>query len=196
MKGDKYPPETYTTPEIRRMLASCTRGATGIRNRAIIAVLWRAGLRISATLNLFCKDVDFQQGAIRVLRGKGGKSRVVGIDGDGLALVSAWVEKRQGLGLNGDHRLFCSLAGNPLSSAYMRQLLPRLAEKAGVEKRVHPHGFRHTCAAELLREGKHIGIISQQFGHESLATTAEYLKHICPQEVVDAMRGRRWDGSE
>ena len=70
--------------------------------------------------------------------------------------------------------------------------MPRLAAKAGIAKRVHAHGFRHTHAAQLREEGVDIGIISKQLGHRSIATTARYLDHIAPVAVVQAMRGRRW----
>ena len=66
------------------------------------------------------------------------------------------------------------------------------ARKAGIAKRVHAHGFRHTHAAQLREEGVDIGIISKQLGHRSIATTARYLDHIAPVAVVQAMRGKRW----
>ena len=94
--------------------------------------------------------------------------------------------------MNGTHPIFCTLAGNRMGDAYVRVLLPRLARKAGIEKRVHAHGFRHTHAAQLRVEGVDIGIISKQLGHRSIATTARYLDHIAPQQVIETMRGRSW----
>ena len=70
-------------------------------------------------------------------------------------------------------------------------LVPRLARKAGILKRVHAHGLRHTHAAELRSEGLDIGIISKQLGHSSIATTARYLDHIVPVAVIAAMQNRR-----
>lgn len=78
-----------------------------------------------------------------------------------------------------------------MSTAYVRQMLPRLARKAGIAKRVHAHGLRHTHAAELRREGKDIGAISKQLGHSSISTTARYLDHIAPEDVARAIAGRR-----
>ena len=72
-------------------------------------------------------------------------------------------------------------------------IAPRLAKKAGIEKRVHPHGLRHTHAAELREEGVDIAIISRQLGHSSIATTARYLDHIAPQTVIDTVRAREWE---
>lgn len=70
----------------------------------------------------------------------------------------------------------------------MRRLLPRLAAKAGVEKRVHPHGLRHAHAAE----GVPVNVVQQQLCHGSLATTDRYLRHIAPAERVAAMWAREW----
>ncbi len=100
---------------------------------------------------------------------------------------------RKPLGLNGRHPLFCTLQGTPMKAPYLRVLLPRLAAKAGIEKRVHPHGFRHAHAAELMREGIPLNVIQQQLGHSSVATTSRYLAHIAPQEVIDAMKQREWE---
>ncbi len=80
-----------------------------------------------------------------------------------------------------------------MASAYVRELLPRLARKAGIHRRIHAHLFRHTHAAELRSEGVDIGIISKQLGHKSIAMTSRYLDHIAPQQVIDTMRCRTWE---
>ena len=89
--------------------------------------------------------------------------------------------------------LFCTLDGEPVQTAYVRALLPRLARRAKIAKRVHPHGLRHTGAAELRAEGVDIGVISKQLGHASIATTARYLDHIQPQQVIKTMQQREWE---
>jgi integrase len=73
-----------------------------------------------------------------------------------------------------------------------RALFKRLAKKAGIEKRCHPHGLRHSLAAELAREGLPLNLIQQQLGHCSLATTSRYLDHIAPAELINAMQSRKW----
>ena len=126
------------------------------------------------------KDLDRRRGTMRVLHGKGDRSRTVGLDPAAFALVERWLDVRAKL--PGVHRrapLFCTLGGAPVQSAYVRALLPRLAERAGIERRVHAHGLRHTGAAELRTEGADIGVISKQLGHSSIATTARYLDHRC-----------------
>ncbi len=71
-------------------------------------------------------------------------------------------------------------------------MLPRLAKRAGIEKRVHPHALRHSHAAELARERLPVNLIQAQLGHSSLATTSRYLAHIAPEELVEAMQRRLW----
>ena len=75
-----------------------------------------------------------------------------------------------------------------MTSAYVRTLLPRLARKAGIDKRVHAHGLRHTHAYELASEGTPIHVIQAQLGHASVATTDRYIKHLNPSAVVETMR--------
>jgi site-specific recombinase XerD len=192
-KGRKFPAEPLTADEVLSLMrVPSSRAPTGIRNRALIAVLYRAGLRISEALALCSKDVDRDAGTVRVLHGKGDKARTLGMDPEAFAVLERWLDVRNGLGHNGRKPIFCTLKGKPLTSAYVRGLLPRLARKAGIEKRVHAHGLRHTMAAEMRAEGQDIGVISKALGHTSIATTARYLDHVAPAAVVDAMRSRRW----
>ena len=189
----RFPPEILTDAEVCRLLDACDDlQPTGIRNRALIAILYRGGLRINEALDLFPKDIDHEAGSIRILNGKGGRARTVGIDPAAGEVVDRWLEIRSDLGVNGTHPLLCTLAGGRMGDAYVRVLLPRLGRKAGIEKRVHAHGFRHTHAAQLRAEGVDIGIISKQLGHRSIATTARYLDHIAPQQVIETMRKRAW----
>jgi site-specific recombinase XerD len=192
-KGRKYPAEPLTGEEVSALLQACSnRAPTGIRNRALITILYRGGLRISEALALENKDLDRKKGTVRVLHGKGDQARTIGLDPEAFAVVDRWLDRRKALGFNGRRRLFCTLDGYPVSDAYVRSLLPRLARKAGVEKRVHAHGLRHTHAAELAREGIPMNVIQAQLGHSSLATTDRYIRHIEPQEVIETMQARKW----
>ena len=192
-KGKKYPAEILKPDEVKRLINAASRTAiSGIRNRALIGLLYRAGLRIGEALALHPKDIDRKVGTIRVLHGKGDKPRTVGVDTTAMALLDRWMDKRAALRIRARTPVFCTLEGTPMSTAYVRMLLPRLAKKAGIQKRVHAHGLRHTMAAELRSEGTDIGIISKQLGHASISTTARYLDHIAPQQVIDAMRKREW----
>jgi site-specific recombinase XerD len=178
------------------LIRACSRRApTGIRNRALIAVLWRCGLRIGEALTLELRDLDLELGTIRVRFGKGGKSRTVGVDEQTAALLARWIDRRRTLNVGARSALFCTLQGGRLNDSYVRRLLPRLARKAGITKRVHPHGLRHTYAAELVREQVPINVVRDALGHSSLAITDRYLRDIAPTQVIDAMRARSWDVS-
>lgn len=192
-KGRRLPPEVLTRAEVNRLMAACSKRApTGIRNRALIALLYRGQLRIGEALALKPKDLDRKAGTVRVLHGKGDRARTVGLDDGAWAIVALWLQCRRELGLSGRHPVFSTLKGKALLPSYCRSLFTRLAKKAGIEKRVHPHGLRHTGAAELRAEGVDVGIISKQLGHASISTTARYLDHVLPQQVINAMRERQW----
>ncbi len=190
-KGVKFPVETLTEEEVGNMLKACSKGATGIRNQALLVALYRGGLRVSEALALYPKDLDRTHCTLKVLHGKGDKARVAGLDPGAWTSLQRWLDCREKLGMGARQPLFCTLAGQPVKTAYARGLVKRLARKAGVDKRVHPHALRHTHASELRQEGVDIGVISKQLGHSSIATTIRYLDHICPQMVVDAMKARR-----
>lgn len=193
-KGKKLPAEPLTADEVRALIKACSnRAPTGVRNRALIVVLYRGGLRLNEALQLCPKDLDRKRNTIRVLHGKGDKSRLVGLDDGAWSVLDRWLDRRAALGINGRRRLFCTLNGDPIQTAYVRALLPRLARKAGIDKRVHPHGLRHTHAFELANEGHPIHVIQAQLGHSSLAVTDRYIRHLSPQDVVATMRRRVWE---
>jgi site-specific recombinase XerD len=182
--------EVLTSTEVASLLRQCsTTAPTGIRNRALITVMYRAGLRVDEALDLRWADVNPANGTIRVLHGKGDEARTVSIDDGGMALVQRWMDARNRLGL-GRQPLFCTLAGGKLSDSYVRNMMSRIARKAGIEKRVHPHALRHAHAAELSAEGVPVNVIQQQLGHKHLSTTDVYLRHISPQQVIDMGRNR------
>ena len=158
----------------------------------MIALLYRSGLRLSEALDLYPKDVDFERSAIRVLNGKRGKSRVSGIDPGALTVLQQWVEVRANCGHDGSRPLFCTSSSERVSNAYIRRRLPVLGRRAGIGKRVHANGLRHTHAAQLREKGLNIGVISKQLGHSRISTTAHYLDRIAPWTVLEQLRGRQW----
>lgn len=195
-KGQTFPAEILTGDEVSALIrAASTRSSSGIRARALIAVLYRGGLRISEALALEPKDLDEKAGTVTVLRGKGKRRRVVGLDPAAFALIERWMDRRRSLKVPARRRLFCTLKGEPLDDSYVRRLLPRLGRRAEIEKRVHAHGLRHAHASQLAAEGLPVNLIQRQLGHSSLATTSRYLDHIAPEDLIDAMRQREWPDS-
>lgn len=137
----KLDADLLTPSEIERLLRACSnRAPTGIRNRALLAVAWRSGLRIGEVLALRPKDIDPDAGTLVVQHGKGDRRRVVGLDAGTGALILRWMEVRAKMRVKPSAPVFCTLAGGEISQSYIRHLLPRLARRAGIDKRVHAHG--------------------------------------------------------
>jgi integrase/recombinase XerD len=196
-KSTRYPVEILTPEEAAGIIRACSRRApTGIRNAALFTVLYRGGLRIGEALALYPKDVDQRAGKITVLHGKGDRRRDAALDAGAFAIVQRWIDRRAELGFNGRQPIFCTISSNSrgqaLDDAYVRRALRAAAARAGIEKRVHPHGLRHTYAAELMAEGHRANVIQQQLGHSSLATTDVYLRHIAPVDRIELLRQREW----
>jgi site-specific recombinase XerD len=193
-KGDR-PPEPLSPEEVKLLLTACAGDSlVAVRNHALLVVLWRCGLRCSESLQLRLADVNFTAGTIRIRFGKGRKARTVGADEGVLAVIAAWASMRAAAGIT-EGPLFCRLRGQPgapLSSRFVRQEVARLAVKAGIEHRVHPHGLRHTFAVDSVREGIPVPLISRQLGHASVGTTETYLQGLHPAETVEIYRGRSW----
>jgi site-specific recombinase XerD len=187
-KGKSYSAEPLTPAEAAAIIGSCSpKAPTGIRNRAMLTLLYRSGLRISELLALRPADVNLDQHTVRVLHGKGDKATTRGFHQSADDALMRWMNTRKALGFrNGP--LFCTLAGTPVSDDYVRVLLRRLATKTGIEKRAHPHGLRHTFAVELRESGADIAVISKLLGHSSIATTARYLDHLTNGQAVDALQ--------
>jgi integrase/recombinase XerD len=188
-KGKTYPPEPLTPAEVSAIIGRCSqRAPTGIRNRAMLWLAYRSGLRISELLALRPVDLNFADHSARVLHGKGNKATVRYWHPSADDALQRWLDerKRRGLARPGG-RLFCTLDGGPVSDDYVRNLLRRLAAGAGIEKRVHPHGLRHSYAVELRKAGMDVAAISKLLGHSSIAVTARYLDHLTNDEAGKAL---------
>ena len=139
-KGKTYPAEILTPDEVLAMLRACPEDLCGVRDRALITVMYRSGLRCAETLALEPKDVDLRAGSVTVLHGKGDRRRTVGIDPGATDIVQAWIDRRQrDLAPPPGVVLFCSAKCRPLTNSAVRTTLRRLADQAAIAKRVHPH---------------------------------------------------------
>lgn len=183
------PAEVLSASEVGRLLNACSeRSATGTRNRALIAVLYRSGLRVSEAIALTADDVDPVSRTLRVRRR--GRQRTLSVDPGAFAIVERWLARRRERDLPDPAPLFCTLKGEPLKPSYIRALLPRLARKAGIDKRVSAEILRRTLALELVREGVPVGLIQAHLGHSNPVTTARFLARVTPGGLVGAMQRR------
>jgi site-specific recombinase XerD len=191
-KGVCYPADPPTVDEIVAVMRRAPGERHGWRLRAMIVVLWRAGLRVQEALALAEHDLDHRRGSVLVRNGKGGRRREVCMDEWGWEQLRPWVSARAELPVG---RLFCIIdgptRGRPWSGAAVRSELRRLAAQAGVRRRFAPHQLRHAHALELAREGVPLNIIQRQLGHANLGTTSIYLQGIDPEEIIATVRTRR-----
>ena len=134
------------------MMRACGSRPEGVRLRAIIVVLWRAGLRISEALALTESDLDRRRGGVLVRAGKGGKRREVGMDRWAWEQLDPWLELRVGLPVGA---LFCVLRGptrgRPCGPAGIRSELHRAAAAAGVRRRFAPHQYADLSVMPMRR---------------------------------------------
>lgn len=194
-KGKTYPAEPLTQDEFVALLAACGPSPAMVRLKALMVVLYRAGLRISEALDLEERDIDSQACTVTVKCGKGGKRRIVGIDPWALEQIQPWLKRR---GKYPAGPLFCVVEGpskgGRMSSPWVRTKLKQLAAECGIDKNVRPHQLRHSLACDLAREGVPIPHISRQLGHSNIATTSTYLAGIAPVEIVNVMVARSAPG--
>ena len=190
-KGLRYPADPPTVEEIVAVMRAAGDGADGARLRALIVILWRAGLRIGEALDLAETDLDRSRGAVLVRRGKGGRRREVGMDRWGWSQLEAWMEIRGGLPVGA---LLCVIhgatAGRGWEQSAARKQLRRAALAAGARRRFAPHQLRHAHAVEMAHEGVPLVVIQRQLAHANLGITSIYLQGIDSSEIIATVHSR------
>lgn len=191
-KGQKAEKDVLATDEVEQLLRSGKKVETFLRDRSLIVLAYRSGLRCFELVALEPKDIDGDRGTITVHHGKGDQSGVVAMDPLGWAHLTEWIKQRETWGVPDGSKLFCTRAGGPLASRQVRAMFQRRTAAAGLSKRAHPHGMRRTMASEMAAEGVPLIDISGAMRHKKTSTTDNYLKLINPTSVIDAMRSRTW----
>ena len=191
-KGLRYPADPPTVTEIVAVMQIVGDGLHGRRLRGLVAVLWRAGLRIDEALALHEADLDRRRGSLLVRHGKGGRRREVGMDDWGWQELEPWLTARVTLPVG---PLFCVIngrtRGRPWTTSGARAELRRAAARAGVRRRFAPHQLRHAHAVEMAREGVPLIVIQRQLGHSNLGITSVYLQGIDNAEIIETVHARR-----
>ena len=190
-KGEHYPANPPTVEEIVAVMSAVGDRADGHRLRALVVLLWRAGLRISEALSLQESDLDRTRGAVLVRRGKGGKRREVGMDRWAWDQLDPWLEIRRELPIGA---LLCVIhgptAGRHWEASAARKQLHHAAAAAGVRRRFAPHQLRHAHAVEMAHEGVPLVVIQRQLGHAHLGITSIYLQGIDSSEIIGTVHRR------
>jgi len=149
-----------------------------LRDRAIVELLYGAGLRVAEMAGLDVRDVDLHRGDVRVL-GKGRKERIVPLPGAAREVLGEYLDFRRAPGLLAEP-LFPSLrksadgGARRLSTRDFRRIVKARARRVGIADRVHPHRLRHSYATHLLDMGADLREIQELLGHASLSTTQKY----------------------
>jgi integrase/recombinase XerD len=169
-------PRTLSAGEAERLIdaASGTTPRT-LRDRALVELLYGAGLRVSEAVGLDRSGVDLEQRLVRCI-GKGDKERIVPIGRRAVEALRYYLARgRPHLDVRHRPELFLNARGGPLTRAGAFLIVRRLAEKAGLEPgRVHPHLLRHSFATHLLEGGADLRSVQEMLGHADLATTELY----------------------
>lgn len=165
--------------EIKKLLNSIDLDdRRGLRDRAILEVLYSSGLRSSEITNLTLDALDKENKLLKIYRGKGNKDRVVPVGETALHYLDLYIQNTRGcfVKIEGDRRLFLTSRGGPMKSENIADILRRWIKPTGLKKEIRPHALRHAMATHMLRHGAPIRHIQEMLGHASLGTTQIYTK--------------------
>ena len=189
-KQAKRLPKALTIDQVERLLAAPSpEEPLGIRDRALLELLYATGARVSEAIQLDVDDLanlSPESGSILRLRGKGSKERIVPVGSFARAAIDAYLTRvRPDLATRGrpSPRLFLGARGAPLSRQSAWLVIQAAAEKAQLTAHVSPHTLRHSFATHLLQGGADVRVVQELLGHSSVATTQIYT-HV----TVDALR--------
>ena len=192
-KLTKSLPNVMTDDEVRQLVSCCDEATSeGLRDRAMVELMYASGARISELAGLAPADIDYAQGEVRLF-GKGSKERIVPLYETALVATKTYVEtarptlaasrKKPG----SPKALFVSVRGNDMTANALRARFERLVRLAGLENAVTPHAVRHTYATELLDGGADLRTVQELLGHESMATTQIYT-HLSVERLKNATK--------
>ncbi|MEP7128020.1 MAG: site-specific tyrosine recombinase XerD [Chitinophagales bacterium] len=170
-------PDVLHLEEINQLLAAIDHSrADGIRNRAIIEILYGCGLRVTELVDLKISNLYFDVGFIKVI-GKGNKERLIPIGEEAIKHINFYrdgVRSHLSIKQGFQDFLFLNRNGKKLTRVYIFMMIKALAEKIGLKKSISPHTFRHSFATHLVEGGADLRAVQEMLGHESITTTEIY----------------------
>ena len=182
-------PDTLNEEEMRNLLDQPeVKNVLGIRDRAMMELLYATGIRVSELISLTINNINWQTGYIIVM-GKGGKERIVPVGQVAYDRLGGYVNKvRPGL-LKGNLTtvLFLNRSGVGLTRQGFWKIVKKYAKKAGMMKRVYPHTFRHSFATHILERGGDLRSVQVMLGHSDISTTQIYT-HVTRERLKDIHR--------
>lgn len=193
-KGIKYAktpkalPQSVLKPkEIKKIIhATDIRTLIGYRDRVILEVLYSSGIRKEEMNNLTVKDVDCDDGVLKIESGKGGRDRIVPIGRIARRYLENYISsvRPELANSHSNEFLFLTIRGRRFSKNVIWDIVKKYTRKAKIKKNVHPHTFRHTCATGMLKNKADLNSIRKLLGHASLTTTQIYT-HMTINDLKD-----------
>lgn len=187
-KLGKRLPKTMSDADVTKLLSVCSDDAEGLRDKALVQLLYASGARISEAAGVKLSDIDYAQRQLRLF-GKGSKERIVPLYAEALQATKDYIANARPLLLakakEPTDAFFISTRGNAMSAATLRLRFERLVKLAGLDSSLTPHAMRHTFATELLEGGADLRSVQELLGHESLSTTQIYT-HLSVERLKSA----------
>ena len=206
--GKQKIPDILTEEEEQKLLNVFNeRYLSPTRNKMMIQLMLKTGLRLSEVINLKWNNINLQTGKLKVVNGKGGKDRIVWFNNGTLDKLREW-RQRQADEVGAADYVFTTSKGKQLIASDVRSMVYNYAEKAGIqeevkkhyhdeegnkldktykEKKVSPHTFRHTFATNLLEQTGNLMSVKKALGHSDISTTQIYT-HIVDKQLKEDMR--------
>ncbi|RPJ22235.1 MAG: tyrosine recombinase XerC, partial [Desulfobacteraceae bacterium] len=188
-RQEKYIPTYLPVDEMFRLLQRPDRARPlGLRDLAILEVLYSCGLRVSELVGLDIKGIDFDQRLVKVL-GKGNKERIVPVGKEAVKAVRRYLESTLPLRkkAGGDAEtgpLFINARGGRLSTRSVANIVKKYGKEGGLMLDISPHALRHTFATHLLDGGADLRSVQELLGHASLSTTQKYT-HVSLDKLME-----------
>jgi len=176
-KSGRKLPDTLTIVEVERILEQPdTTNKYGLRDKAMLELMYACGLRVSELINIRKRDIIIEAEIIRIF-GKGSKERIVPIGRSALNWIDVYLTKARPaimkLGKT-DDVLFLNSRGGKLSRMGIWKIVDKYVKSAGIELNIHPHTFRHSFATHLLEGGADLRAVQEMLGHSDISTTQIY----------------------
>lgn len=185
-KKKQHLPQVLTKEEVEKLLRSPNTGQVlGLRDRAMLELMYATGLRISEIINLKLEDLHLTMGTLQTL-GKGHKERIVPVGDEAIKWVNRYLEEARPklLKQKRSNYLFLNFHGNNLTRQGVWKNLKAEVRKAGIQKNITPHTLRHSFATHILENGADLRIVQELLGHADISTTQIYT-HLSSKQLAD-----------
>lgn len=185
-KKKQHLPQVLTKEEVEKLLHSPnTSQVLGLRDRAMLELMYATGLRISEIINLKLEDLHLTMGTLQTL-GKGHKERIVPVGDEAIKWVNRYLEEARPklLKQKRSNYLFLNFHGNNLTRQGVWKNLKAEVRKAGIQKNITPHTLRHSFATHILENGADLRIVQELLGHADISTTQIYT-HLSNKQLAD-----------